>query len=124
MTRGGSEIVVVDDDMSMSSAIGRLLSAAGLVAEAFPSAEDMLAACADRVIALLILDIHLPGLSGLELHRRLIAAGEVPPVIFITARDRPGLREQALGAGASAYFTKPFDGSELIHAIRSNLPPA
>jgi FixJ family two-component response regulator len=124
MTSGGSEIIVVDDDMSMSQAIERLLAAAGCKARTFASAEELLESGASAEAAVLILDIQLPGMSGLDLCRHLVAAGDVPPVIFITGQDRPGTRDQALRSGAVAYFTKPFAGQELIRAIRQHLPAA
>jgi FixJ family two-component response regulator len=122
MDRG--DIIVVDDDVSMSQAIERLLAAAGLKSHTFGSAEALLASGEAADAALLILDIQLPGISGLELHRQLIAAGISPPVIFITAQDRPETRRMAIHSGASAYLTKPFNGSELIGAIRVHLPAA
>lgn len=124
MTSGGSEIIVVDDDMSMSQAIERLLAAAGLQARFFASAEELLASGAAAGAAILISDIQLPGMSGLDLYRRLAAGGHAPPVIFITGQDRQNARNQAIESGAAAYFTKPFAGHELIRAIRQHLPAA
>ena len=95
MTLGGQEIIVVDDDMSMSQAIERLLVAAGWRVRSFASAEELLASGASADAAVLILDIQLPGMSGLELHRHLAAGGTVTPVIFITAQDRPNTRDRA-----------------------------
>jgi len=117
----GEEIIVVDDDMSMSQAIERLLAAAGWQVRTFNSAEALLASGAAASAAVLILDLQLPGISGFEFHRQLAAAGAAPPVIFITAQDRPANRDLARQAGAAAYFTKPFAGSELIQAIRQQL---
>jgi FixJ family two-component response regulator len=91
-------IVVVDDDVGMNQAIERLLKAA---------------ATADC----LVLDIHLPGLSGFELCRRLHQIGTGPPVIFITAYEDPASMAQAADSGAVAYFTKPFPGQTLLSAI-------
>lgn len=124
VTLGEPEIIVVEDDTSMSQAIERLLSAAGLKSRSFPSAEDLLASGASPGAAMLILDIQLPGISGLELHRLLLTAPVAPPVIFITAHDRSNHRDLARQAGAVAYFTKPFAGSELIQEIRRHLPAA
>lgn len=124
MNPGGCEIIVVDDDMSMSLAIERLLSAAGWSVRSYASAEALLVDGNFAGAAVLILDVQLPGISGLELHRQLLAEGGVPPVIFITALDRAETREQVQQAGASAIFIKPFDGSELIQEIRRHLPAA
>lgn len=124
MNLGGSEIIVVDDDVSMSQAIGRLLAAAGLTSRTFASAEALLAKVATTEVATLILDIQLPGMSGLDLYRHLIAAGGSPAAIFITGQDRPGIRNQVLQSGALAYFTKPFDGNDLIRTICQHLKSA
>lgn len=124
MNPGGGEIIVVDDDMSMSQAVERLLAAAGWPSRSFASAEDFLASDAVARASVLILDIQLPGISGLELFRQLKAAGGAPPVIFITARDQPDIRDQAREAGAAACFIKPFDGNQLIQTIRHHLPAA
>jgi FixJ family two-component response regulator len=123
MILGEGEIIVVDDDVSMSQAIERLLAAFGWKTRTFASAEELLESGASAGAAVLILDVHLPGMSGLELHRRLSAAGGAPPVVFITAQDRPNVREQALQSGAAAYFTKPFSGNELIQVILQHLSP-
>jgi FixJ family two-component response regulator len=120
----GADIVVVDDDTSMSQAIERLFDAVGLTCRSFASAEDLLDSGTCASAGVLILDIDLPGISGLELLRQLKASGNAPPVILITGQDRPNQREQALRCGATAYFTKPFAGSELIQAARSHLPHA
>lgn len=121
MTRG-AEIIVVDDDMGMSQAIERLLAAAGWKVRSFGSAEALLASGAEFGAAVLILDLQLPGISGLTLFNLLTAKGHVPPVIFITAQDRPDTRNLARRCGAAGYFTKPFSGSELIQAVRELLP--
>jgi FixJ family two-component response regulator len=124
MTSGGREIIVVDDDMSMSQAIDRLLAAAGLPARCVAAAEALLASGAAAGAAVLIFDIQLPGMSGLDLYRELAAGGHPPPVIFITGEDRQNARNQAIESGAVAYFTKPFAGHELLRAIRQYLPAA
>jgi FixJ family two-component response regulator len=117
-------IVVVDDDVGMTQAIERLLATAGWHVRSFTSAETALDSGAFLGAAVLILDLHLPGISGLELHRQLVAGGVMAPVIFMTARDRPKTRELVRRAGAAAYFTKPFSGDDLIAAVRQHLPAA
>lgn len=124
MNAGEGAIIVVDDDVSMSQAIERLLAAVGWRIRLFASAEKLLESGASASAALLILDVQLPGMTGFELHRQLMAVGAAPPVIFITAQDRPANRELARQAGAVAYFTKPFAGSELIQVILQHLPAA
>ena len=111
-------IVVVEDDGSSRQAYQRVLSAAGFRAEAFASAESLLESGVAGRAACLVLDIHLPGLSGLELRRKLASAGSVqPPVIFITGHDAVAAREQAAALGAAAYLTKPFAGRTLVEAV-------
>jgi FixJ family two-component response regulator len=124
MGAGDCEIIVVDDDAGMSRAIERLLMTSGWKARSFPSAEEFLASDSVDNVGILILDIQLPGMSGLDLHKQLAAAGIRPPAIFITAHDHPFLREKAELAGAVAYFTKPFEGQLLIDAVRRHLKAA
>ena len=114
-------IVVVDDDAGMNQAIERLVKAAGYRAVTFSSAEELLEAGAAINASCLILDVHLPGLSGFQLWRRLEEERMTPPVIFITAYDDPASRAQARDAGALAYFTKPFAGHNLLKAINGAL---
>src|SRR5262249_40999728 len=92
-------IVVVEDDASMSQAIERVLQAGGFAAVLFASAEAALeaGAAADG----LVLDIHLPGMSGFELYRRLAVSGKAMPAVFITARDEPAVREEAERLGGA-----------------------
>jgi FixJ family two-component response regulator len=111
-------IVVVEDDAGMKKAIERLLRAAGFHPVPFASAEELLQTEAADTAACLVLDIHLPGLSGLELGRFLAKSGHAKPFIFITGQDEPSLRDEALRLGCIDYFRKPFDGTALLEAIR------
>ena len=95
MVEEPKSIVVVEDDAGMRKALERLLRVAGYKTELFPSAEAMIAAQAADSADCLILDIHLPGISGIELLRRLSASGRRSPVIFITAQDDDAAREEA-----------------------------
>jgi FixJ family two-component response regulator len=110
-------IVVVEDDAGMKRAIERLLRAAGFQPVSFASAEDLLQTEAANSAACLVLDIHLPGLSGLELGRLLVASGRAKPLVFITGQDEPSLRDEAQRLGCG-YFRKPFEGKALLEAIR------
>jgi|SRR5436190_16987864 len=112
-----SNIVVVDDDAGMNQAIERLLNAAGFRALTFASGEALLKSGAAANAACLVLDIHLPGLSGFDLCRRLMQDGLALPVIFITAYDDPDSQAQAKSVGAVGFFTKPFPGQSLVAAI-------
>jgi FixJ family two-component response regulator len=111
-------VVVVEDDASMSHAIGRILRLAGFAPQTFDCAERMLDSGAANGADCLVFDVHLPGITGFELHERMTRAGKQPPVIFITAYDEPESRGQAERAGAAAYLLKPFSGHELIAAVR------
>jgi FixJ family two-component response regulator len=110
-------IVVVEDDPSVNHAVGRLLEAAGFRARTFESAEALLGDEAARLADCLVLDIHLPGMSGLELQKKLSDAGVSTPFVIITAHDDPVHREAATRIGASAYLTKPFSSLSLIEAV-------
>lgn len=117
-----SQIAIVDDDLAMRQAVGRLCGAAALPSRCFSSAEEFLTSDALEVAGFLILDVQLPGLSGFELHEDLMKRGIRLPVVFITGQDQPLSREKARKAGAAAYLTKPFPAAELISAIRKHLP--
>jgi len=114
-------VVVVDDDMSMNQAIKRLLLAAGFAVETFQSAEALLESDAAENAGCLVLDMRLPGMSGLELQQRLKQGGAERPVIFITAHDLPSSQEQARKAQAVAYLPKPFPGLNLMAAVTDAL---
>jgi FixJ family two-component response regulator len=110
-------ILVVEDDASMSRSIERVLRAGGFVAASFASAEAALEAEAAKAADCLVFDIHLPGMSGLELYRRLAQGGADVPAIFITAHDVPAVREMAEGMGGCGYLPKPFSGRALLEAV-------
>jgi FixJ family two-component response regulator len=114
-------IVVVEDDASMSRSIERILRAGGFAAATFVTAEAALDAEAAAAADCLVLDIHLPGISGVEFYQRLSRSGAEAPAIFITADDAPAVREMAEGAGASAYLPKPFSGRALLEAVNRAL---
>jgi len=101
----------------MRHAVERLLVAGGYPVASFPSAEAMLGSEARRTAGCLILDVRLPGLSGLELRQRLTAEGLNVPVIFMTAHDDPRTHAQAMAADPVAYLQKPFKGQELLAAV-------
>ncbi len=116
-----SKVFVVDDDASVRVALGRLIRSAGLEVETFVSAEDLLETWPSDSAGCLILDVQLPGLSGLELQSKLAALGSTVPTIFITAHDDPDARTQALNGGAEEFLEKPFDDEDLLGAINTAL---
>lgn len=113
----GKEIIVVEDDASVSRAIGRLLKAAGWQTRIFDSAEALLDSNSAKNAACFIFDIQLPGLSGFELRAQLRDLGISQPVFYITAYDQTATRDEAAQTAAAGYFPKPFDGRSLIAAI-------
>ena len=108
--------MVVEDDEGIRQAIRRLLEVKGFEATLFDSAEALLAAGVASKAQCLVLDIHLPGMSGFDLQRHLAAAGTDLPVVFITAHDLPRIRERAL-ASADGYLVKPFSSAALVDAV-------
>lgn len=112
-----SIIVVVDDDAGMNQAIERLLKATGFQALTFSSGEALLDAGLPKNTACLIFDVHLPTMTGFELHQQITREGARLPVIFITAYDDPDSHARSASAGAVAFLTKPFSGQKLISAI-------
>jgi FixJ family two-component response regulator len=123
MTADGSVVMIVDDDDSMRRAARRLVKSFGLGVDTFASAEDFLASGRLGETACLVLDVQMPGLSGIELQSKLIAEGHHIPVIFITAFADEKTQARALEAGAYAYLIKPFDEDDLLEGIRRALQP-
>ena len=121
MAENKTLVAVVDDDESFSRAIERLLRAAGFEPFVCVSAEAFLENPRHAAPDCLVLDIHLGGMSGLDLCRRLAALGRNAPVIFVTAHDEPEAREEARRAGGMAYFCKPVPGKLLLDAITAAL---
>ncbi|HEV7610739.1 MAG TPA: response regulator [Steroidobacteraceae bacterium] len=116
-------IAIVDDEPSLREALKGLLGSAGLRAITFGSAEEFLESSPRDQVGCVILDMQLPGMTGLELQRHLATTGHEVPVVFITSQDdRDGhLRAQALRAGALGLFPKPFSDDELLTVIRKAL---
>ncbi len=110
-------VAVVDDDPSMLRAAASLLDALGFATETFASAEDFLDHCDTSQVDVLLLDINLGGISGIELQHRLAASNSVLPVIFMTAIDDELLRGEALRSGCIACLRKPFQVRCLMDAI-------
>ena len=110
-------VAVVDDDPSMLKAAEDLLDAHGCTASLFTSAEEFLASELVTRADCLLLDIHLGGLSGIELRRQLKSSRPALPVIFMTALDDEAMRREALQAGCVACLRKPFPARQLFDAI-------
>ena len=116
-------IAIVDDDESVRDALTSLLHAVGWQAEAFASAEAFLQSGQVHTTACLLLDVQLPGVSGLELQRQLRSSQARMPIIFLTAHGHEAMCAQALQAGAVAFFAKPFDDTALLEVIHAALAP-
>jgi len=112
-------IAVIDDHPSMLQGLDRLLSAHGFRVQAFPSAESFLDDIANCEADCLLLDIHLGGMSGIDLKRRLKSSDRCMPVIFMTAIHNEATRQEAFEVGCVAYLRKPFLAKLLIDAINT-----
>jgi FixJ family two-component response regulator len=110
-------ISIVDDDGLFRRSIERLVRSAGFRVETFGSAEDFLERGDLEQTTCAILDMKLPGMSGLELQQRLITRPTPTPIVFVSAHDEPVVRASALRAGAIAFLRKPFDDSTLLDAL-------
>jgi FixJ family two-component response regulator len=107
-------VVVIDDDSASQKTLARVLRAGGYETAVYASAEEYLAAPPLSSPLGLLLDVHLGGMSGLDLQRRLRAEGSTVPVIIITAFDDAGGREQAERLGCTAYLQKPCDAETIL----------
>src|ERR1700740_812042 len=117
MSEPESIVFVVDDDPSVRSAIERLIGTVGLQVQPFGSAQEFLASKLPNVPSCLVLDIRLPGISGLALQRQLAEANVQIPIIFITAHSDVPMTVRAMKAGAVEFLTKPFHDQDLLDAI-------
>src|ERR1700686_1976852 len=116
-----SIVFVVDDDPSVRRAVERLIGSMGLRGQLFGSAQEFLASKLPNVPSCLVLDIRLPGISGLALQRQLAEANVQIPIIFITAHGDVPMTVRAMKAGAVEFLTKPFHDQDLLDAIHSAL---
>ena len=117
MSDPGPVVFVVDDDLSIRDALTSLLRSVGLRVETFGSAREFLTRQPPDAPGCLVLDVRLPGLSGLDLQRELAAAQITMPIIFITGHGDIPMTVQAMKAGAVEFLTKPFRDQELLDAI-------
>jgi RNA polymerase sigma factor (sigma-70 family) len=118
MSEPESIVFVVDDDPSVRSAIKRLIGSMGLQVELFGSAQEFLASKLPNVPSCLVLDVRLPGISGLNLQRQLAKANIQIPIIFITAHGDITMTVRAMKAGAVEFLAKPFRDQDLLDAIQ------
>jgi FixJ family two-component response regulator len=111
-------VAIVDDDENLCRSLARMLRAAGMQPITYPSAEAFLADTKHPRFDCLVLDVHLGGMSGIELGRRLVAEGSHAPFICVTSDDDPQARAEAEAAGCSAFFRKIDSGADVLNAIR------
>ena len=114
-------VFVVDDDPSLRTAVSRLIGSVGLPVRTFGSADDFLAGVDVSSPGCVVLDVRMPGASGLDLQDQLAAGGYTLPVIFVSAHADVALTVRAMRAGALQVFTKPFDDQALLDAIHQAL---
>jgi FixJ family two-component response regulator len=113
-----SIVFIVDDDPSMCEALTRLLGTVGLKTQAFETAQELLRTKRPDTPSCLVLDVRLPGLSGLDLQRELANADPPIPIVFITAHGDIPMTVQAMKAGAVEFLTKPFRDQQLLDAVQ------
>ena len=114
-------ITIVDDDASVRAGVARLLRSLGFSAYAFASATEFLLSPQLSDTACLIADVEMPGMSGVELQKHLIAHGHRTPIVFITAFPEERVRDQVMSAGAVDFLRKPFDEVQLIECVKRAL---
>ena len=121
MPETGPSVLVIDDDPALRESVGRLLRSVGLDARLFASVPDFLESERPDGPTCLVLDIRLPGRSGLDFQRELAAAGIQIPIVFITGHGDIPMSVQAMKGGAIEFLTKPFRDQDLIDAIQLGL---
>jgi FixJ family two-component response regulator len=114
----GLPISVIDDDESTRTALAGLLRLLGFEAVTYGSAEEFLSFGSGRPCCCVISDVHMPGLSGIDLKRRMDESGQIAPVILITGRSEPRLLAEAVASGAICILRKPFDAEALLAGLR------
>jgi FixJ family two-component response regulator len=119
-----SLVSIVEDDRSVRESMRRLMRSLGFAVEAFSSAADFLASPRLVETACLIADVHMPAMTGIELHRQLIKVGYAIPTILVTGYPNDVDRARALNDGVVCYLRKPFDENQLIRCLRAVLPSA
>ena len=118
MAEANFTVYVVDDDRSVRASLKLLIESCGYPVVTFRSAEDFLHSSFKGSPSCLILDIHLPGMSGFDLQKQLVKSQSLIPVVFITGHDRPRMEDEATRLGGIAYLRKPFEEQCLLDAIQ------
>ena len=118
MSQEHPTVFIVDDDISVREALKNLLRSVGLRVETFGTAQEFLSSQRSDAPGCLVLDVRLPGLSGLDLQRKLVEANIEIPIIFITAHGDIQMSVRAMKAGAVEFLTKPFRDQDLLDAVQ------
>jgi len=121
MTEKPPVVIIVDDDPSMRTMIRRLLDSVSLKSISFAAPEEFLRTSPPDAPCCLVLDVQMPGLSGLDLQRELAKAGHQVPIVFMTGHGDIPMTVQAMKEGAVAFLTKPFRNQDLLDAVREAL---
>jgi FixJ family two-component response regulator len=116
-----SKIAIIDDEASVRTALGRLFAASSFAVTTFGSVRDFTKSLEDVAPDCIVVDLHMPELSGLDLQFYLRRVRNLIPTIVITAFDEPEIRKKCMDAGASGYFTKPLNGEALLRAVTKSL---
>ena len=114
-------IAIVDDDEPLREALGSVMKAAGFATNTFATAEEFLESTTQQETACLILDVRLPGMSGIELQQRLADAHSTVPIIFVTAHGDASLRDLVMKSGAAGFLNKPVRSDALLREIQAAL---
>jgi FixJ family two-component response regulator len=122
-TSSAIPVAIIDDDEGLCRSLGRLVRQWGFRPLMFPSAEDFLECPERAAVKCLLLDVQLNGMSGIALHQQLLAAGDAPPVIYITGRDAPGVRDEASTTGCAGFFLKTDASAAIVETLRRVTAP-
>jgi FixJ family two-component response regulator len=114
-------IFIVDDDTSVLKALKRLIMSAGFNVREYSSAHSFLNCGYEKQTGVLILDVQMPEMSGIEAQKKVVDSGSKMPIIFITAHENEEIKNAAIQAGAVAFFQKPFEEDALLSAISKGL---
>ena len=114
-------VAIVDDDAEIREALASLLLASNFTIDTFSTAEAFLQFPCRKEVGCLVLDVHLPGMSGVELQKRLLDAGDKLPIVFISANSSSSVRDLVMRAGAAAFLYKPVRAKVLLQEIEAAL---